>query len=208
MNKGWASEDTLLTFLQTNWGFIGKINSKLPNNMPDTRILHINLAVKKKGIPLFVQNPDDPLVWTVNTSTESTVYVPPPIVYPDEDLSTRNHEPENFEDCVIHVLKKFPQGLTIQQLVEETDPYKTKKGLFNKLSHERRVKAVLISKKRENEVFESHGVWSSQEHISPASFELPKSKISLLPSPLKKLKVGDLSVNQFYSLLKENKIYT
>ena len=90
MNKGWASEDTLLTFLQTNWGFIGKINTKLPNNMPDTRILHINLAVKKKGIPLFVQNPDDALVWTVNTSTEKTVYTPPSVIYPDYETTSRS----------------------------------------------------------------------------------------------------------------------
>ena len=68
INGGWATEDTVLTFLQAHWGFIGKINSRLPNNLPDARILHINFAVKKKGIPLFIQHPENPDLWGLNTA--------------------------------------------------------------------------------------------------------------------------------------------
>jgi len=75
MNGGWAREDVLLNFLQEHWGFIGKMNSKLPNNMPDSRVLHINLAVRKKGNNLFVQNPENGELWGLNHV---------------EDLKTRN----------------------------------------------------------------------------------------------------------------------
>lgn len=208
LNNGWASEDTLLTFLQTNWGFIGKLNTKLPNNMPDTRILHINLVVKKKGIPLFIQKNDDPSMWTVNSSTERGAFMTQAsLISDDEKKSLEKVEPESFEDCVLSELKKFPQGISLDELVRETVPFENKNGLFKALEHPRRVKAVLVSKKNENIIFEKNGFWSMQNHVIASTKGRQFSQDSILPPQLKNIRVSELSVGQFFSLLKESKVY-
>ena len=144
--------------------------------MPDTRILHINLAVKKKGIPLFIQSRDDPLVWTTNKSPDSISFKSKPLLYVDEEKIEADHnEPQSFEDCVVYVLKQHPHGIHINDLIEETRQYSEKEGMFVKLAHPRRVKAVLVSKRMTSEVFESYGVWSYQCHIAAADLPVKKT---------------------------------
>jgi hypothetical protein len=227
LNGGQANEDELLNFLQTNWGFIGKMNMKLPNNMPDTRILHINLAVKKKGIPLFVQKVDDPLTWVLNTNTNGpgsmrksrsaggiSLYRSSKKEKDDEQdeasiveeeesffikLSKEPDDINSFEALVFAELKKHDDGITLDNLVNETKGLEGKDGLFKQLDHKRRVRAVLISKKAMGHCFEKDGVWSIEDKTKVA---LENTENSFFPDCLKSIKIPELTIDEFYRVLK------
>lgn len=226
MNNGWASEDVLLDFLQRNWGFIGKMNIKLPNNMPDTRILHINLAVKKKNLPLFIQDPVKPLLWTVNTSTDyaqisdksriilSRRSQEDDIENESDDLSKepetleeayRKEREDSFEAHVYQILKTYPDGVTLDELAEATKQFEGEAGLFQILPHIRRVRAVLIAKKSTNEAFERNGKWSCTLD-TPTIPEPPKIVSDFLPPGLKDINITELSLDEFYNVLRQNKV--
>ena len=74
-NNGVASETVLLSFMKQYWDLIKSLSPKLNAPTVDSRILHINLAAKKKGIPLFIPIDDTTLVFTFNTN--SSLYLPP-----------------------------------------------------------------------------------------------------------------------------------
>ena len=227
LNGGQATEDELLSFLQENWGFIGKMNMKLPNNMPDTRILHINLAVKKKSIPLFVQKPNDPLTWIVNTNTDGqgvmrksksasgiVSYTPvqkdkeeeqEETLVVEEKESFFNHvmkevdDTDSFEAHVISELGKHEDGISLNDLVDETKDFEGKDGLFKQLDHRRRVRAVLIAKKALGHCFEKNGIWLTKDKTKE---ETDFQKNSYLPDCLKSIKIPDLTIDEFYKVLK------
>lgn len=224
-NGGWASEDVLLEFLQKNWGFIGKMNIKLPNNMPDTRILHINLAVKKKNLPLFVQDPAKPYMWTVNTSTDySQISDKSRIILSrrsqetdqENDGEDSQKEPETLEEAyrkdkadsfeahVFQTLKTYQDGTTLEQLAEATKQYEGQPGLFQLLTHIRRVRAVLIAKKSTNDVFEKNGIWSCYLNI-PKPPETVRKESDFLPPCLRSVNITELTLDEFYNVLKQNR---
>ncbi|EAY17888.1 hypothetical protein TVAG_011130 [Trichomonas vaginalis G3] len=224
MNNGWASAADLLQFLQNNWSFIGKLNSKLPNNMPDTRILHINLAVKKKNIPLFIQDPNKPHYWTVNSSTDfaqlqdKTKYNIPNQqpgevskvegeVTPDEPTSLEEiykmENKDSFEAHIHEALKSYEHGVTLEELAEATKKHEGEPGLFQILPHVRRVRAVLIVKKSIGEVFEKNGVWTC--YTEPT--KIPEvAHTDFYPACLRTVDVTELTLDEFYNIIKSSKV--
>ena len=235
LNGGWVTEDELLSFLQKNWGFIGKMNTKLPNNMPDTRILHINLAVKKKSIPLFVQKPGDPLTWTVNTSTDGSFNFPKSksgnlgglASSADKEKSSEEEEtkkpidreallyqitqmgekPDSFEALVYEELKKYPEGISLEDFAKATESLKGKEGIFPQLEHIRRVRAVLIAKKAIKLAYEYNGLWSINDLTpKPQKDQTPVRNIDF-PDCLKNVNISSMTIDEFYKVLKDNHVY-
>ena len=235
LNGGWVTEDELLAFLQKNWGFIGKMNTKLPNNMPDTRILHINLAVKKKSIPLFVQKPGDPMTWTVNTSTEGTFGITksksgnfnysnsslPKEKNSEEEeapvptdsgsllyqITQETEESSSFEALVYDELKKYPEGITLEDFAKSIEFLNGKNGIFPQLEPTRRVRAVLIAKKAIGSAYEYNGKWSVNDISPKPQIQQTHFHHDAFPDCLKHANITGMSVDEFYKVLKENHVY-
>lgn len=214
INGGWASEDILLTFLQTHWNFIGKMNIKLPNNMPDTRILHINLAVKKKQFPLFVESPNNPLLWTVNRNPEADKSVTkssPEDAESEQTLPQSENEnaveptEQLFEEILFRFVYDSPEGVSQEKIYQEMKPFARNPGKFSNLSLQHRVKAILLYLKSEHHVFESNGFWSCNGHIPSA---LSKKVDGIYKEKDDSYgKIGSLSIDDFYNLLKQKNVY-
>lgn len=192
MNDGCASEETILYFIQAHWDFIGKINTKLPNNIPDSRILHINLAVKKKGIPLFVPKENNPTMYMCNTNQNVAIQAKQKITIKEtrqtrssmrdesdnESESAQNQKTEteeiekskpfsltndnysNFESFIIALLNTTNHGLTVDEIANAAEKYKSIPGLYNMLPYKRRINAVLVYFRNNGSAFCRDGLWS------------------------------------------------
>ena len=232
---GEATEEQLVTFLQTNWDFIGKMNSKLPNNIPDLRNTRINLAVKKKSIPLFLPKEDCPTTWVLNTSPDDYLNMAKSrsLLFKEtrssdrpesrendkkepqnssrlrslEDILMINEDNDSFEEKVFNSLKQHPEGITLEALIEETKGYAGVPGLFPTLDHKRRVRAVLLSKKNMKMAEQEGNLWKIPGDGSNTSFKKTIRYNDKLPSFLRTVRLSDFTIDEFYNVLKENKIY-
>ncbi|EAY04372.1 hypothetical protein TVAG_350460 [Trichomonas vaginalis G3] len=214
INGEYASEEILLNFLQTHWNFIGKMNIKLPNNMPDTRILHINLAVKKKQLPLFVQSPNDPLVWTVNknpeadkaTTKSSAEDVESEQTIPPSESENFSETPQQlFQDVIYQIVYDSPEGITQEKIYNEAKPFHRCPGIFSNLPLNRRVKATLLFLKSSMKVFELNGCWSCNGYIPLALSKNVDKMCIKTDDSLGKL--SSLSIEDLYNLLKQRNVY-
>ena len=116
----------------------------------------------------------------------------------------------SFESSVTDTLAKFPGGLTIDQLSKETEKIADCSGLFESLDHERRVRAVLIAKKAIGQVVEKDGVWfiaEDEDSIRRRLDEINSKKLDYLPQCMRTIRITDMTLDEFYSALKENKVF-
>ena len=74
LHGGYASEDDIINFLNRHWQEITAVSKKSFVRKPDSRLLHMNMSQKKKGLFTFVNKPDDPKMICVNDAdaTENT----------------------------------------------------------------------------------------------------------------------------------------
>lgn len=190
INGGEASEADILRFLLRHWNFIKTINPRLPNNPPDTRVLHINLVVKKKGVYLFLQSKENPSVWYANTSDDAAP-VPTHVRAKYEtrssyetrstrkEMAQQTKEPEEqesesskesveevqeevtlFEDLVLDIVKQKPKGIMFKEIVSKSKDFEGSPGLFMSLPHKYRVKACLVTHRSNGVLYEILGRWS------------------------------------------------
>lgn len=65
---GYITESEVINFLNRHWNEITAVSKQRFSRRPDLRLLHMNMAIKKKGMVLFVKNPDDPEMIDVNNA--------------------------------------------------------------------------------------------------------------------------------------------
>lgn len=89
-----------------------------------------------------------------------------------EDSNNGNKNPVLYENLIFDILKKFPDGISIDKLVVEAgDKILNKKGPFKNLPPKRRMKAILIILKSQKKVeTTSNDLWKFIDNKS--SFEL------------------------------------
>ena len=220
LNGGFATEAFLLQFLQKHWDYIGKMNTKLPNNIPDARILRINLAVKKKGVPLFIRNPENNEEWTLNTSTKIENLPKTEESYEKgDDECDKPEEPElvvgctmkqvfplnrevikkivnmpsgEFETLVLKELESAKEPLSIDDLASRIPSERVVPGAFASMQHERRIRAVLIMLKQYGKCVKEGDKWKYHE----------EEKVSL-PGEYEEKKdanISSLSLSEFYEM--------
>lgn len=236
MNNGCASENDILYFVQSNWDFIGKMNARIPSSMPDSRIIHINLAIKKKGIPLFVPKEDDPTMYLFNTNTNINTQSKPKTVIMEtrqtrssmktnsenegesqatknesnEETSQKEAQQEHFEDLesvILSILHTSSESLTLDEIVAAAEKYRELPGLYSLLPFRRRVNAILVSFRSKGKAFCHEGQWSR------AVSKLAKQGISRKygtkrEAALIELKgVENISVDELWKTLKAKNVF-
>lgn len=235
INGGAADEEILLSFIQSNWNFIKKLNSK-PKSMPDARILHINLKQKKKNMPLFIHDETNDK-WMLNTvdgnkyknklneanrirnicnrydeSTESN----------SDDFTDKSQkkniinynlemkQKDSFENLILQIVRENKEsGISKNEIIEKVRGFEYKDGLFKKLPLERRVHGCLLVLCHESKIFKDKrkdGVYSSEMRYVNLKDDYRNQRISL-PDPIKNLKISELSLDQLWVFLNQNKIY-
>lgn len=77
MHGGYASETQIVDFLNRHWTEITSVSKQNFARKPDSRLLHMNMSIKKEGLSVFVKKPDNPLMIGVNNANanETNEYV-------------------------------------------------------------------------------------------------------------------------------------
>lgn len=77
MHGGYASEGEIVDFLNRHWAEITSVSKQNFARKPDSRLLHMNMSIKKEGLYVFVKKPDNPLMIGVNNANanEANEYV-------------------------------------------------------------------------------------------------------------------------------------
>ena len=226
LNGGHATEDELLQFLHKHWDYIGKMNSKLPNNLPDARILHINLSVKKKGVPLFIKDKDNPDQWILNTYTKKDIFMPKDDIL-DEQQVPKNEEhsdvdemtakqltyPYNreyikrfyqqpngdFENKLLKILEAAKEPMTVSDIAKCFDENEKLRGLFEQLPLERRIRANLVVLKQYNRCKNDGNKWSFVVETSS-----PETSCESFTLPKEnQIHISALSISELYDLVKK-----
>ena len=226
LNGGHATEEELLQFLHKHWDYIGKMNTKLPNNIPDARILHINLSVKKKGVSLFIKDKEHPDQWILNTSTKKDIIVQQEEAleeqrsnkttdhsdfeemtlqeqtYPfNREYIKRIHQMPSgdFENTILKILENSNEPLTETQIIEQLHGQTDLPGLFAQLPIERRLRAVLVVLKQYTKCKNENGKWVYINETSSPETTAQKSPASEVKPP-----ISSLTIAEFYDLVQKN----
>ena len=216
---GEASEEQLVYFLRNNWQVISTMSSRTPN-IPDMRVLRINLSVKKKSIPLFTQKQGEENVWCLTETPEG--------FYPPKNRTTTNvkesrtfenretfqqmihkENPNSFEGKLTEIIKKFPDGILFNDIVKELESYSNSPGLFPTLPLSRRIHSILLAKKKMNMVTNDGDLWKIETNDNQKTNRNENSirRNENFPPFLRTVRIRDLTIDELYTILKENKVY-
>ncbi|EAY01948.1 hypothetical protein TVAG_048030 [Trichomonas vaginalis G3] len=160
---GSASEKDILDYIREKWDIINKYSKRGSLIELNLRVVRLNCAVKKRGRHLFVHDPNSIDHWMLNTklrknskyannraNTNQNFEGNNEIIEKKEEIETDSseHSEESsdlFETIILRFLTDNLLPHTFNEICEQMLQYKNNPGLFSKLPHERRVKAILIS---------------------------------------------------------------
>jgi hypothetical protein len=193
---GAAAEQEILVFLRRYWSQIIPKSADQHRQVPDKRVLRINFTIQKDKRFLFVRSLEDPAKWCLNTTKA-----------PMEPNRRIMNEIVPFQERMLAILRSHDSGLTFEELVDLTRDFAHIEGLFQNLTHAKRVRGCLASKKAIHEVYfdERTQKWIAGQ---PKAEKSKKSRSDdYYPGVLKGLHIRDISYNELWNLLKEKGIY-
>lgn len=194
---GWATDEQILAFFRKYWSAIVESCDHNYKQIPDKRVLHINYAIQKERRALFVKCPTDPNKWGPNTmdnAIEEPVYS-----YPQED---------SFQHQVLSILRKYPEGMTLEELLEECKEMDKSYGLFANVDINERIKLSLYSLKDSELVQfdEATDIWTNVEDEKYG--KVRKSRVDdILPIPLRGIRLKEHSIDELWDILTSKGVY-
>ena len=237
LNEGMASENQILRFLRKHWQFIRKNANKEYRDPANIRLLHINFRTKKNGVLLFVETEKGNGIWECNTDVSGTGLkvrnsnsssslnssnTEKPGRRGELDHLTGNYnDQELFEDRLIDLLKLSNDGLTLDELVEQSKPFIDAPGCLRDLvkydpeqKGRRRVRAILAIKLHDEEIVKNEQTQKyylkEKTKIQQPTYRYPipthktnKNKSVGLPDCLKNFRISDLSSDELWKIVRK-----
>lgn len=167
-NGGKAKEKDILKYVTEKWDIINKYSERGFLVEPNIRVIRLNCAVKKKGRHLFVQAPDDPEMWMLNSiarrSRKAKATADNKVEETIKEVENENEkideieddadtEERLFEDCIFDFLRSQASFVNFDEICKNMEKYRTAAGAFSALPFQRRVKACLIKFKCQRRIF-------------------------------------------------------
>lgn len=205
---GSAREEDIVAFLNMHQRLISKDKKHQTTTKPDMRVLHLNMAIKKKGEFLFLPDVNIP----GNIIINGTYDKPPDQIQMPERRKTHSNKANTFDQVLYDQLKKYRDGLMLEEIVLLMKPHEYVQGLFMTLPIRRRVRAQLIVLKNDNRVNfnDQTKAWSvtvreNKENKPADEKQKNKNRMPNAPKIPEENKIKSLSISELYDICMKGK---
>lgn len=162
---GSASEECILDFIKKKWDIINKYSRRGVLIEPSIRVVRLNCTIKRKGRHLFIENPNKPHEWMLNTKLrKNSKYQPiqndhedslPEYIEKNENNSEKNESKNDeeleyrpiFDENVYEYIHEIGHPVEFIKISESMHSHSNDPGNFSRLPFLRRLRAVLMSLK-------------------------------------------------------------